>query len=109
MFLRAMSSALETQQASVVTISHRVPMLASLPFWPHPDNLLEANRMVTEKLEAMAEGALAASQQMAALSLRAALGKADAGDIATGMMAVAMAAAKPAQRRARANARRLSR
>jgi hypothetical protein len=108
MFLKAVSSALEAQQASAVTISHRMPMLASLSFWPDPDNILEANRMVTEKFEAMAEGALAASQQMAALGMRAALGKADAGDIATGMMAVAVAAAKPAQSRVRANAKRLS-
>jgi hypothetical protein len=109
MFIRAMSSALEANQASAVTISHRMPMLATLAFWPDPDNLLEANRMVLEKFEAMAEGTLAATQQMTALSLRAALGKADASEIATGLMAVAVAAAKPAQRRVRANAKRLSR
>ncbi|GLS19250.1 hypothetical protein GCM10007874_22670 [Labrys miyagiensis] len=108
MFLRAVSSALEANHASAVTISHRMPILASLTFWPHPDSLKEANRMVMEKFEAMAEGTLAASRQMVDLSLRAAMGKADADDIATGMMAVAVAAAKPAQRRVRANARRLS-
>lgn len=109
MFIRAMSSALEANQASAVTIGHRMPMLASLAFWPDPENLIEANRMVVEKFEAMTEGALAATQQMAALSMRTALGKADVEDIASGLMAVAVAAAKPAQKRARANAKRLSR
>lgn len=109
MFLRAMTSALEANEASAVTISHRMPILASLTFWPSPENLLEANRMVMEKFEAMAEGSLAASQKMVELSLQAAMGKANASDIATGMMAVAVAAAKPAQRRVRANAKRLSR
>jgi hypothetical protein len=108
LFLKAMTSALEAQRASAVTISHRMPILASLPFWPHPDGLIEANRMVVEKFEAMAEGSLAASQQFAALTMRAATGRANPAEIATGMMAVAFAAAKPAQRRARANARRLS-
>ena len=109
MFLRAVSSALEANHASAVTISHRMPILASLTFWPHPESLNEVNRMVMEKFEAMAEGTLAASRQMADLSLLTAMGKANADDIATGMMAVAVAAARPAQRRVRANARRLSR
>jgi len=109
LFLRAMSSAIEAHHASTVTISRRMPILASLPFWPHPESIIEANLMVIEKFEALAEGTLAASQQLTALSLRAAMGKADAGDIATGMMAVAVAAARPAQKRVRANARRLSR
>ncbi|WP_448951888.1 hypothetical protein [Labrys neptuniae] len=109
MFFRAMSSALETSQASAITIGHRMPILAMLPFWPHPDNLIEASRMVTEKFEALAEGAMAASNEMTALGLRAALGGTDAQDLASGLLGVAVAAAKPAQRRARANARRLSR
>ncbi len=109
MFIRAMSSALEASHASAVTIGHRMPMLATLPFWPHPDHLIEASRMVTEKFEAMAEGAVAATGQMAELGLRAAFGKADAQDLASGLMSVAVAAAKPAQRRVHANARRLSR
>ena len=108
MLIRVMSSALETSQASAVTIGHRMPILATLPFWPHPDNLIEASLMVTEKFEALAEGAVAATGEMAALGLRAAFGRADAQDLASGLISVAVAAAKPAQRRVRANARRLS-
>ncbi len=109
MFLKAMTSAIEANQASAITIGHRMPILASLPFWPSPENLLEANRMVMEKFEAMAEGSLAASQKMTELGMQTAMGQANAGDIATGLIAVVVAAARPAQRRVRANARRLSR
>jgi hypothetical protein len=109
MFMRVSSSFLETNQASVVTISHRLPMLAALAFWPLPENLIEANLMVIEKFEAMAEGVLAASEQVATLTLRAALGKTEAEDLASGMMSIAVAAAEPASKRAQANAERLSR
>jgi hypothetical protein len=105
---RAAIAAMEIGEASAVTIGLRMPLLISMPFWPQYDVVLEAHRMVTEKVAAAAEGMMAASRESARLATRTALGRATASDMATGMVSVAMAAARPVRRRARANARRLS-
>lgn len=109
LFFLAMTSTLETGQASAITIGRRLPMLASLSLWPQPYNLSEAHRMVTEKFAAMAEGVFAASEQATALSMLMMLGKTDAEDIASATMSIAVAALAPAQKYALANAERLSR
>jgi hypothetical protein len=106
---KAMIAAMEIGEASAITIGLRMPLLMSMPFWPQMDVLLEAHRMVTEKVVAATEGTIAASQAGAVLATRAALGRIHPSDVAAGMVTVAMAAATPVRRRARANARRLSR
>jgi hypothetical protein len=106
---KAMVAAMEIGEASAITIGLRMPLLMSIPFWPRLDVLLEAHRMVMEKVAAATEGTIAASQMGAVLAARTALGHLHPSDVAAGMVTVAMAAAKPVRRRARANARRLSR
>ncbi|MDQ0469005.1 hypothetical protein [Labrys wisconsinensis] len=108
LFVEAATSAVEIGHASAVTIGHRLPMLMAIPFWPHADAILEAQRMVTEKVAAAVEGSIAASRETGALMTLAALGQANAADMAAGFLTIAVAAAGPARRRARANARRLS-
>jgi len=108
MCLKATVSTLEMSQASAITISRRMPMLARLAFWPDHKDMLEANRMVVEKFEAIAESAMAATEQATAVTMRALLGKSDAEDMASGMVSIAVAASAPLHKRARANARRLS-
>ena len=102
-------AAFEIGEASAITIGARLPILISMPFWPQFDVLLEAHRMIVEKMAAIFEGSVAAGQATAALATKAALGRTDAADMATGMVSIAMAATRPAHRRVRANATRLSR
>ena len=108
-FMNAAWSAFDIGQASAVTVGHRLPMLAAMPFFPGPELLIEANRMVTEKLAAILEGTFAASGETFALATRTAFGRTDADDLANGMFSIAAAAANPAHRAIKANARRLSR
>ena len=105
---KATVAAMEIGQASAVTIGHRMPLLLSMPFWPQYDALLEVHRMVTEKLAASVESLVAASQETVVLATRTAFGRTSPADMATGMVAIAVAAANPVRRRARANAKRLS-
>ena len=109
MMMRSAWSAIEIGQASVVTLGHRLPMLAAAPFFPQPETLAEINRMFTEKLAVTMEGSLAAVGETTALALRAAVGRAGPMELATGMLTIAEAVTKPMHRRVRANARRLSR
>jgi hypothetical protein len=106
---KAMVAAMEIGEASAITIGLRMPLLMSMPFWPQMDVLLEAHRMVAEKVVAATEGTIAASQAGAVLAARTAFGRIHPSDVAAGIVSVALAAAKPVRRRARANARRLSR
>ena len=108
MLMAAAWSAVEIGQDSAVTVGHRLPMLAAMPFFPGPDLVLEANRMVTEKLAAVLEGSFAATSEAMALTTRAVLGHSNPLDLATGMLSIAITAARPTRRRVRANAKRLS-
>jgi hypothetical protein len=106
---KAAIAAFDIGEASAVTIGLRLPMMASVPFWPQFDAVLEMHRMVVEKMAAACEAGFAASQAMAVLATRSAFGRTEAGDVATSLLTIAMAAARPIRRRARANARRLAR
>ena len=69
----------------------------------------EARLMVEEKVGAAIEGALAAQAAWGAFVLKAAFGGVRTpGDVSAGLASIAEAAARPARRKARANARRLS-
>jgi len=68
----------------------------------------EAELMVREKLDAAVEGALAAQAAWGAFLLKAAFGGVrTSNDVSMGLAGIAEAAAKPARRKVRANARRL--
>ena len=109
MLMQSAYSALEMGHASAVTLGHRLPMLAAMPFFPQPESLVELNRMVTEKVAATIEGSFAASGETAALAMSAVFGRAGPVEFATGMLSIAEAATSPARRQVSANARRLSR
>jgi hypothetical protein len=69
----------------------------------------EAQLMVQEKFDAAIEGALAAQAAWGAFLLKAAFGGVRTpGDLSWGLAWIAQAAAKPARRKVRANARRLT-
>jgi len=69
----------------------------------------EARLMVQEKVDAAIEGALAAQAAWGAFFIRAAFGGVRSPhDVVSGFAAIAEAAAKPARRKVRANARRLT-
>jgi len=69
----------------------------------------EAQLMVQEKVEAAIEGAWAAQAAWGAFFIKAALGGVRTpNDVSAGLTSIADAAAAPARRKARANARRLT-
>jgi hypothetical protein len=69
----------------------------------------EAQLMVQEKFDAAIEGALAAQAAWGAFMLKAAFGGVRTpSDVSFGLAGIAQAAAKPARRKVRANARRLT-
>ena len=70
----------------------------------------EAQRMVAEKVDAAVEGAVAAQAAWGAFMIKAAFGGVrTAMDVSIGLADIAEAAAKPARRKVRANAQRLTR
>ena len=73
------------------------------------DKAREARLMVQEKLDAAAEGAWAAQAAWGAFMLKAALGRVRTpNELSLGLTNIAEAAAGPAHRKVRANARRLT-
>ena len=73
------------------------------------DRAREARFMVQEKVDAFVEGAFAAQAAWGAFLLRAAFGGVRTpNDVSMGLASIAHAAAAPARRKVRANARRLT-
>jgi hypothetical protein len=73
------------------------------------DKAREARLMVQEKVDAAMEGAFAAQAAWGAFFIKAAFGGVrTAHDVSAGLTAIAEAAAAPARRKVRANARRLT-
>jgi hypothetical protein len=90
---------------AAVTIAARAPGLLH----PSHDNAREAARMVEEKIAAACEGAIGASLTWGAFLFASALrGGATPSQFSHALLDVAEAAAAPARRTVRANARRLS-
>ena len=87
-----------------VVVAHRMTQIVMEGGAPSAAGLAEAQRMVAEKLSAVVEGGLAASQVMTAMA-----GAPDPIAAAGLMVAAGEAAMRPASRMVRANARRLSR
>jgi hypothetical protein len=105
-----MTDTVVTGMAAAVTIWFRLPLLAMGAVQPTPARAFEALRMVTEKLDASYEGAVAASFEAGKVGsrmlFRPLLTPAEFSDAGA---RIAQAAVAPAARRVRANARRLTR
>jgi hypothetical protein len=93
---------------AAVTIAARTQTLLS-PDGRPSEKAREARLMVEEKVDAAVEGALAAQKAWGAFFIRAAFGGVRTpNDVSAGLTAIAEAAAAPARRKLRANARRLT-
>ncbi len=93
---------------AALTIAARAQNLMS-PVGRPTEKAREARLMVQEKLDAAVEGALAAHAAWGAFVLKAAFGGVRTpNDVSIGLAGIAEAAAKPARRKVRANARRLT-
>ena len=109
---RALAIAAATMRAGVdsaVTIGARAPGLLMQGFNPTTGSARESQRMVAEKIDAVWEGAAAAQMAWASLLVKASFGGIrNAADLSLGLSRVAEAAIRPARRKVRANARRLT-
>lgn len=93
---------------AAVTIAARTQGMF-LPGGEPIEKAREAQRMVAEKVDAAVEGALAAQAAWGAFVLKAAFGgMRTALEVSSGLADIGEAAAKPARRKVRANARRLT-
>lgn len=106
--LNAATLSAGTAFAASITIAHRMALLSDPQALWGARVHSEAVRMVAEKLDAAAEGALQASLVAGRLAMRSATGRLSTDEVAKGLVAVGLAATRPAARRARANARRLT-
>jgi len=98
----------QTGVDAAVTIAARTQSLVS-PAGRPTEKAREARRMVQEKLDAAVEGALAAQTAWGAFLYTAAFGGVRTpNDVSAALAGIAEAAAKPAGRKVRANARRLA-
>jgi len=108
---RSLAIAKANAQASsdaALTIAARTQNLLA-PGGRESDKAREAQLMVQEKVDAMIEGAFAAQAAWGAFFIKAAFGGVRTPhDISAGLTAIAAAAAGPARRKVRANARRLT-
>ncbi|QCK87297.1 hypothetical protein E8L99_16805 [Phreatobacter aquaticus] len=105
---QAASVSASAAMAASLTIAHRMTMLADPSAMSDSKNHAEAMRMVTEKMDAAAEGSFAAAAEASRFVMRSAMGQVSPDDIAHGLMKIGVAATKPATRKVKANARRLS-
>jgi hypothetical protein len=103
------ASAAQAGMDAALTIAARTPALLSQGFNPTAESARETRRMVQEKIDAVYEGAAAAQFAWAALFLKASFGGIrNAHDLSLGLADVAEAAIRPARRKVRANAKRLT-
>ena len=93
---------------AALTIAVRTQNLLA-PGGRESDKAREAQLMVQEKVDAAIEGAFAAQAAWGAFFIKAAFGGVRTpNDVSAGLTAIAEAAAAPARRKVRANARRLT-
>jgi hypothetical protein len=108
---RSLAIAKANAQAGVdasLTIAARTQSLLA-PLGGPSEKAKEAQLMVQEKVDAAVEGAFAAQAAWGAFFIKAAFGGVrTAHDVSSGLTSIAEAAAGPARRKVRANARRLT-
>ena len=93
---------------AALTIAARTQNLLT-PGGRQSEKAREARLMVQEKVDAAIEGALAAQKAWGAFFIKAAFGGVRTpNDVSAGLTSIAEAAATPARRKVRANARRLT-
>ena len=98
----------ETGADAALTIAARTRTLLA-PGGKPSEKAREARLMVQEKVDAAIEGALAAQKAWGAFFIKAAFGGVRTpNDVSAGLTSIAEAAATPARRKVRANARRLT-
>ncbi|MGE0004536.1 MAG: hypothetical protein AB7S92_02985 [Parvibaculaceae bacterium] len=97
---------LATALAAAQVLAFRLPMLWAMTLSPTPARRAEAVKMIVEKQAAAAEGINAAAFAAFTQWMEMLAGRTSAG---TAMTRLADAAARPARRRIKANARRLRR
>ena len=98
----------ETGADAALTIAARTRTLLA-PGGKPSEKAREARLMVQEKVDAAVEGALAAQKAWGAFFIKAAFGGVRTpNDVSAGLTSIAEAAATPARRKVRANARRLT-
>ncbi|WP_158814287.1 hypothetical protein [Methylocapsa sp. S129] len=103
------ASAMQTGIDAAVTIAARTPGLLNQSFNPTAESVRETQRMFQEKVDAVYEGAAAAQFAWASFFLKASFGGIrNASDLSLGLADVAEAAIRPARRKVRANAKRLT-
>lgn len=98
---------IENAIAAAQVLSFRLPMLWAMAFSPTPERRAEAVKMIAEKQMAVVEGLNAAALSALATWMKLASGAKVSAPAATTRMI--KAAARPGERRMRANARRLAR
>ena len=102
------SANVQTGVDAALTIAARTQGLMSFGGRPS-EKAREARLMVQEKVDAAIEGAFAAQAAWGGFMLKAASGGVRTpNDVSMGLAGIAQAAAKPARRTVRANARRLT-
>ena len=104
--MRWWMSSMQANADALTTIALRVPLLAASGITPTGPSR-EARQMVTEKMEAMFEGSIKGAIAGSELALRAFTGQLNATTLASGMVGIAEASQRPANRKVKANARRL--
>ena len=106
--LRLARANVQTGMDAALTIAARTQQLAS-PLGGSAEQAREARLMVQEKVEAAFEGAFAAQVAWGAFMMKAAFGGVRTpNQLSLELGRIAEAAAAPARRKARANARRLT-
>jgi hypothetical protein len=107
--MRAGLEMFEVQAAAMATISARLPMLAATATGLGSKRQhRETQVMVAEKLKAASEGAGLGAMETARVTMKVLFGDAHPAAVAGHMMDVAAAATRPARRKVRANAKRLT-
>ena len=104
---RLFIDAAEAQRHAATTIALRLPMLAASGLGPTGPSR-EAKRMISEKIEAVLEGAMEGALASGALAARAMWGQLNPTRLASGMVGIAEATQRPSHRCVKANAERLS-
>ena len=92
-----------------MTVWYRLPYLAAHSVIPAGERRSEKALMMDEKISALIEGTLKANAEAMRLASAAAMGRLGPEQMAAAPFSVAAAGLRPAFRRVRGNARRLSR
>jgi hypothetical protein len=106
-YLEALSGSIRTMRDVAITIAARGPILAQAAFFPTRALDPEIFRMVSEKIAASLEGAIAAQHEIAYLAAGALRGE-GLPKLMRRSSAIGTAGLRPARRRVRANAKRLT-